>query len=67
LARRLFYLSLDTSLFWDEYCLVRLAVVMDNGEFWAIVSDEPTCLHTFQEYALRFDIEEAFLDDQSNG
>ncbi|NEQ83797.1 MAG: hypothetical protein F6K26_27525 [Moorea sp. SIO2I5] len=21
------YLSLDTSLFWDEYCLVRLAVV----------------------------------------
>jgi hypothetical protein len=21
------YLSLDTSLFWDEYCLIRLAVV----------------------------------------
>lgn len=38
-----------------------------NGEFWAIVSDEPTNLQTFSEYALRFDIEEAFLDDQSNG
>jgi hypothetical protein len=38
-----------------------------NGEFWAIVSDEPTSLRTFQEYGLRFDIEEAFLDDQSNG
>ncbi len=38
-----------------------------NGEFWAIVSDEPTNLQTFREYGLRFDIEEAFLDDQSSG
>jgi hypothetical protein len=45
-----------------------------NGEFWAIVSDEPTSLHTFEEYGLRFDIValasrrvENFLDDQSNG
>jgi hypothetical protein len=45
-----------------------------NGAFWAIVSDEPTNLHTFEEYGLRFDIVavasrrvEAFLDDQSNG
>jgi len=38
-----------------------------NGEFWAIVSDEPTTLQTFSEYGLRFDIEENFLDDQSNG
>ncbi len=38
-----------------------------NGEFWAIVSDEPTSLHIFEEYGLRFDIEENFLDDQSNG
>ena len=28
-----------------------------NSEFWAIVSDEPTSLHTFEEYGLRFDIE----------
>ncbi|WP_293037428.1 transposase [Moorena sp. SIO1F2] len=38
-----------------------------NGEFWAIVSNEKTTLQTFQEYGLRFDIEENFLDDQSNG
>jgi hypothetical protein len=38
-----------------------------NGEFWAILSDEPTNLQTFAEYGLRFDIEESFLDDQSNG
>ena len=38
-----------------------------NGEFWAVVSSEPTGLHTFDEYALRFDIEESFLDDQSGG
>ncbi|MEM9121557.1 MAG: transposase, partial [Cyanobacteria bacterium P01_F01_bin.56] len=31
------------------------------------MSDEKTRLQTFQEYGLRFDIEEAFLDDQSNG
>lgn len=38
-----------------------------NGQFWAVVSDEETTLQSFQEYGLRFDIEEAFLDDQSNG
>jgi len=38
-----------------------------NGELWAVVSDEPTTLQTFSEYALRFDIEETFLDDQSSG
>ena len=38
-----------------------------NGEFWAVVSDEPTTLQTFAEYGLRFDIEESFLDDRSSG
>ena len=39
-----------------------------NGfEQWAIVSDEPTDLHTFDEFGLRFDIEENFLDDKSAG
>jgi hypothetical protein len=38
-----------------------------NGEFWAIASDETTTLQTFNQYGLRFDIEESFLDDQSNG
>jgi hypothetical protein len=34
---------------------------------WAIVSDEPTGLQTFDEYGQRFDIEENFLDDKSGG
>lgn len=34
---------------------------------WAIVSDEPVDLKTFDEYGLRFDIEENFLDDKSAG
>jgi hypothetical protein len=39
-----------------------------NGyEKWAIISDEPVSLATFDEYGLRFDIEENFLDDKSNG
>ena len=38
-----------------------------NGEFWAIASDETTTLQTFNQDGLRFDIEENFLDDQSNG
>jgi hypothetical protein len=32
---------------------------------WCIVSDEPTDLHTLDEFSLRFDIEENFLDDKS--
>jgi len=39
-----------------------------NGyQQWAIVSDDPTDLDTFDEYSLRFDIEENFLDDKSAG
>lgn len=39
-----------------------------NGyEKWAIISDEPVGLSTFDEYGLRFDIEENFLDDKSGG
>ncbi|HRJ43075.1 MAG TPA: hypothetical protein PL105_14415 [Caldilineaceae bacterium] len=34
---------------------------------WAVVSDRPTSLETFDEYGLRFDIEENFLDDKSAG
>jgi len=53
----------------EQYSGVHVIVGRNNvnGEFWAIVSDEPTTLKTFQDYGLRFDIEENFLDDQSNG
>ena len=53
----------------ERYGRIHLVVGRNNvnGEFWVIASDEPTTLKTFQEYGLRFDIEENFLDDQSNG
>ena len=39
----------------------------DGFEEWAILSDEPTSLKTLDEFGLRFDIEENFLDDKSAG
>jgi hypothetical protein len=53
----------------EHYGPVHLALahVADNGERWLVVSDEPTNLTTLDEYGLRFDIEENFLDDKSNG
>ncbi len=44
-----------------------LARHASNGELWYVVSDEPSSVHTFVEYGWRFDIEENFLDDKSNG
>lgn len=38
-----------------------------SKEHWYILSTEPTTIQTFREYGLRFDIEENFLDDKSNG
>jgi hypothetical protein len=48
---------------------VHLALAKPHGtkEDWLIVSDQPTALSTFDEYGLRFDIEENFLDDKSSG
>jgi hypothetical protein len=48
---------------------VHLALARENqgGNLWLVVSSEPTTLQTFHEYGLRFDIEESFLDDKSNG
>jgi hypothetical protein len=36
-------------------------------EPWVLISDRPTSLATLDEYALRFEIEENFLDDKSAG
>jgi hypothetical protein len=51
------------------YGPVYLAFAHDkrSDEDWVIVSDEPTSLKTFEEYRLRFQIEENFLDLKSNG
>lgn len=64
------------ALFWhhvyitqQRYGPVHMAMVrcQDDKESWLVVSDEPTAVKTFEEYGLRFDIEENFLDDKSNG
>src|SRR6266581_865962 len=45
-----------------------LACLLDSPDDpWFVVSDEPTQTQTFNEYRLRFDIEESFLDDKSGG
>lgn len=53
----------------NPYGLVHLALARDpiSRDLWYIVSDEPTSLQTFREYGERFDIEEEFLDEKSNG
>jgi hypothetical protein len=69
-------LSPGKALFWhhvymtkQEYGPVHLARgrPQDTKEYWYVVSDERTESKTFEEDGLRFDIEENFLDDQSNG
>ncbi len=48
---------------------VHLALAKPHSvkEQWFIASNQPTHVATFDEYGLRFDIEENFLDDKSNG
>jgi Transposase DDE domain len=64
------------ALFWhhvaiteQRYGPVHLALgrPIDSKEYWFVVSDEPTEVKTCAEYGQRFDIEESFLDDKSNG
>ena len=43
-----------------------LARPYDSKDPWLIVSDQATNIATLDEYGLRFDIEENFLDDKSN-
>jgi Transposase DDE domain len=61
---------------WHQVCVtekhygpVHLAVARPQAgnDFWYVLSDEPTDVTTLEEYGLRFDIEENFLDDKSNG
>jgi hypothetical protein len=46
---------------------VHLAVARPVGRdaYWDVISDEPTEVKTLEEYGLRFDIAENFLDDKS--
>ncbi|MEW6206662.1 MAG: transposase [Pseudomonadota bacterium] len=46
---------------------IALANPAEDDDPWYIISDDPTGVTTLAEYALRFDIEEGFLDDKSGG
>ena len=48
---------------------VHLAVARPRGseEYWYVISDEAAELKTCEAYGLRFDMEENFLEDKSNG
>lgn len=68
--------AVGQALFWhnvfitaQQYGPVHLAIARhpQSKEFWIVVSSEPTSMVTFEEYGVRFDIEENFLDDKSNG
>ena len=63
------YFFHNVSLTAARYGPVHLAVAYHPGskEFWYVVSSELTSMATFEQYGLRFDIEENFLDDKSNG
>jgi hypothetical protein len=52
-----------------RYGPLHLAVArpQQGNDIWYVLSDEPTAVSTLEEYGLRFDIEENFLDDKSNG
>jgi hypothetical protein len=56
---------LTDRLFGPVHLALAHAQTRSGYEEWAIVSDDPTDLHTFDEYGLRFDLEENFLDDKS--
>jgi hypothetical protein len=46
-------------------CNLVLATVRGAKESWAVVTDEPPSLQTLWQYALRFRVEELFLDSKS--
>ena len=58
---------LTEQCFGPVYLVLAHVQTPEGYQQWAIVSDEPTELHTLTEYSWRFDIEENFLDDKSAG
>lgn len=60
----------DVTIFGSQVGPVQLALAVPEDQPtdpWYIASDEPTRLETLDEFGLRFDIEENFLDDKSSG
>jgi hypothetical protein len=46
-------------------CHLVLATVKGAKESWAVITDESPTLQTLWQYALRFQVEELFLDSKS--
>lgn len=46
-------------------CNLVLATVQGAKESWAVITDEPPSLQTLWQYAMRFQVEELFLDSKS--
>lgn len=46
-------------------CNLARATVQGAKESWAVITDEPPSLQTLWQYALRFRVEELFLDSKS--
>lgn len=59
----------DVIVLTDEVGFVNLALAnaKDSKDPWCIITDEKADVSTLDDYSLRFDIEENFLDDKSNG
>ena len=59
----------NVSILTEDIGSINLAVAnaADAKEAWYIITDEKADVSTLDDYALRFDIEENFLDDKSNG
>lgn len=49
----------------EHRCNLVLATVQGTKESWAVITDEPPSLQTLWQYALRFRVEELFLDSKS--
>lgn len=60
-----FYRNVGLWLDGKHRCNLVLATVKGAKESWAVVTDQPPSLQTLWQYALRFRIEELFLDSKS--
>lgn len=49
----------------EHRCNLVLATVQGAKDSWAVITDEPPTLQTLWQYALRFRVEELFLDSKS--
>jgi hypothetical protein len=66
-ARFFSYVWLTDQRYGPLHLALAYVQTKEGFEQWAILSDEPVGLDTFDEYGLRFDLEEGFLDFKSAG